>query len=414
MSQGAPMSASRSANNISDESESKEDNAAYFKLNPTDLEKMILDYLPVNDGDDAGENFSLLQDLPFSEDDSYSNNYSNKLSKVTMGSFYRKELTFFENMTVVKILEAAHEILLDNADEVERLVAKNPSIRFCVVEVTDHDGNRIKGNLLWIAAIIGNFNPRAPKESEKNYGIVERLSRYYPEEEVRALCDALSSPAWEAETARRMQPFVNAFDELMQKLVRAQTTQFATLKVECKSDIDAFKNKLKSNPNEVITFGCVFDLKVIADAINKANDNINALGGWRVYKIDVLSVVGIGSFYRKVPTGDARIIKRGVQPVVDEGALPDRAENFNNNNSYNSISSGGKSLELGSDFLWDINAAASWVSAWGRHWLGSSVWVGKVWKTYVEQKHQRITAYAATWQTIESELRDNVSLRSSS
>ncbi len=324
---------------------------------PQVIEQLILDYLPVNDTDDAFDNASLLQELPGSGEDSYSSN----ISTVTMASFYRKGVTLFGNLAAVKAIEAAYEVIADNADAVEKLVAKNPFICSVVVRVKDHDGNWLEGNLLMLAAMTGNFNPREPSVPEAHYGIFEKLSFYYPPEEVARVAEIVNSAEWKAETARRMQPYVDASDQFRRNLIDNDTNSlgFDALKVRYQLAIKEFKDKLKTNLNQVIKLGYVFDLNVIASALEKSVANIAALGGWQSWKINVICVVVAGSFQKKASACDGRIIKRGILPVVEEGVLPDRDRVLNENNSYHIVESphGGRSLVLGSDFFWDIGAA---------------------------------------------------------
>ncbi len=105
--------------------------------------------------------------------------------------------------------------------------------------------------------------------------------------------------------------------------------------------------------------------------------------------------------------------------MVDDGVLPERAANFNENNSYHIVASfnGLRSLSLGFDFVWDIYTHGEERSA-GRagRFMGGAMGVrpGGRWRRpfteLMSNKNIRVQqVYAAARQTIELEMRDAVS-----
>ena len=322
--------------------ETKVDRSVSIDDLPHELKQIVLDYLTVNEANNAievRENLNLLQELPYTEDE-----FANDIPKLTIASFYQKTLTFFENVTAAKAVEAAQEILLDNLVAVESLAIRNPSILFCVVKVKDHNGNILKGNLLRIAAMTGNFNPRVLNESEQDYGIFERLSRYYPASDVKDLCNEILSSGWIDETSRRMHPYAEAFNALLNSFVTAKKKTYAGLKIECQAAIEKFKNALKPDPDQVIQSGFVFDLQVMVNALTQAFDMVTQyayaprigygvmemfilrdVDGLSPLKLDVICAEAFDHLKKKMSVCDARILRTKIKDVVDGNILPNRS-----------------------------------------------------------------------------------------
>jgi hypothetical protein len=373
-----------------------------------DLEEIITDYLFPDDYSETKtenlvvdeDNLALLSELPVD---------------LIKKSHYQESLTFFENVATLtqrmqaKIEQeaslAAHYVAMDEFDKVEQLIRQNDTIRDCIVEVIDENGNPIKGNLLRIAALTGNVNPRELKPDEPDDGLFEKLANYYSAKE-RA--EAVNPEGWQEETNRRMQPYRDAVNVFMQKVIEAKATTYAELERELDDDINAFKNILKNKPNAAIENGNVFDLEVIVDALELLDSKITDLGGW-ADKADLFCIIAVGNLQDKASMCDKRAIKKGLGNI-DNGQLPDRAMKLEGFNSFSRATSDGRLLSLGSNFFWGLfETACSRVGGLDLDWIFVGAMALLVSKFMSNKNDRCAELYAAARQTIELEVRNTVS-----
>lgn len=244
---------------------------------------------------------------------------------------YVRRHTLFSNLSTLYHSQtelAAYHILSGNPEEVERLVNQNPLILSCIIEVKDHLGRRVKGTLLQIAALAGDFNIRDKKIPEKDHGMVERLRCYLPEEETTKQLLAIRPRGWKKETEKRMKPYLTALTRLIEDILKAKATSYRRLEAECKLCIETFKHSLIPNPNHVITSGYIFDLQVLYTAMELFEKNINRLRGRYSGKSDFFLVHGFGPLQACASVCDLQVFKEGIHNVINQDKLPNRSFNF--------------------------------------------------------------------------------------
>jgi hypothetical protein len=236
--------------------------------------------------------------------------------------------------------KAARLLLLGHTITADAMVEANPLILTCVVDAPDHRRNKVRGDLIQIAALAGDSNIRNKKLPEKDHGMVQRWSAHLPADEVAHKIRATRPPGWEEETAARMQPYMDAAIELLNDLVtmRQQAPQlayagYAAFEVACIVPITKFQDRLAAIPDEqpVITTGLIFDLqmleKFIEDLLVK---NIDRLGGWDSVASDLYAIKGFGGLQMCASVCDlqAMVHRGGLYHVIREGELPDRSLHF--------------------------------------------------------------------------------------
>lgn len=170
---------------------------------------------------------------------------------------------------------AANCITTHDIAELERIVEQSPDILSLVVETRDHIGRRIKGTLLQIAAMVGDFNVHTPQIPEDQQGIVERLCARLPQEEIARQLQHLHSPEWHAATAMRRQKIELALDVFILDIINAEAVDHAELLVECQASIEMFKKTFIPDAEEVIMTGYVCDPQILCFAVDLLRQNLD-------------------------------------------------------------------------------------------------------------------------------------------
>lgn len=248
--------------------------------------------------------------------------------------------------------EAAKQILLSNADKVLELVEKNPEILFCrIPEVTDPRPRRIfkdqrivllrNKTLLQVAGAAGEFNYKEMQADEKDYGIVERLSRFLPRKEVLNQLSAQFPPGWKEETARRMEAYSIALTIFAEAFINIQVPRDPIAIKEGTLIINNYWTSIETAANREVTTGLIISPQVFRDAIRFFYDNDDRFGGWHHHKSNLYFVIGYGSL-QQLAIGDAPIIQSGIYRILECDEMPNR-----------SISTTCPALALGIDFFVD-------------------------------------------------------------
>lgn len=243
---------------------------------------------------------------------------------------YVRKHTLFGNLSTLYHSQAklaAYHILSGDPEEVKRLVNRNPLILYCSIEIKDHQGRRVKGTPLQIAAMAGDFNIR----NKKGSGMVERLRCYLSKEEAIKQLLAKFPPGWEKETEERMKPYLTALNKFIKEIVKAKADTYLELEAKCESSIKKFRHSLIPNPNQVITSGYIFDPQILCTAmelVEPFEKNTVLSGGWCSNKSAFFWVYGIGSLQACASVCDIQIFKEGIYNVINESTLPNRLLNF--------------------------------------------------------------------------------------
>lgn len=100
--------------------------------------------------------------------------------------------------------------------------------------------------------------------------------------------------------------------------------------------IDAFKNTLPPDPNEVITCCYIFDPQILATATLWFEDEkiFDRFGGWWSLKTDLFWINGFGSLQSATSAYDAQVICKGIGNVTHNSVLPNRLLKNSKNSSY--------------------------------------------------------------------------------
>lgn len=233
---------------------------------------------------------------------------------------------------------AAERMVWCDADGVEDLVEKNPSIlKYVIPEVRDPWGRILENKtLLQIAGAMGDFNFREMESGEKPYGMVERLARYLPPDEVAKQLSEQFPVGWEAETDKRMQAYYTALTTFTESLINMPLVPLgSTLEAECKSIIETYRDSLNSAANQKVGAGLIFSPEIFVMARKYYRQKKSSLGGQQ-YSRNLFFDIGYSGLQQRA-SGDAPIIKHGIYNVVKEGEIPNRSLTFASGRPYYSI-----------------------------------------------------------------------------
>jgi hypothetical protein len=214
-----------------------------------------------------------------------------------------------------KLLEAARFILSDypNPYALEPLVQINPRMLTHPVR-TVWRGRRIEGTLLQIAAMAGDVNLRNKQGNEKDHGIVEQLCGYLPADEAQRQLQAVFPAGWEAITAARMQPYVNAAATFMEGVIQARAVTSEALLTECQVLLENYKKALNTHTDEVIVCGYIFDPNILVTVMDLVKANIVHFGGAGLpnFKSDFFWRYGFGAMQASLLGCDHQAIMQGI------------------------------------------------------------------------------------------------------
>ena len=231
---------------------------------------------------------------------------------------------------------AAEKMVWCDADGVEALVKKNPSILKCVIPKVKDPCGRILENITLFepACAMGDFNPRNMKPREEPYGMVERLLRYLSPDEVAKQLSEQFPMGWEAETNERMQAYYTALTTFTESLIKLPAAPPGSiLEAECKSIIETYKDSLNSVANKKVGGGLIFPPQIFVMAIEYYLQKKDRLGGWDSDQSDLFFKVGYGGLQQRA-SGDAPIIKHGIYNVIERGEIPNRSLKFADESLY--------------------------------------------------------------------------------
>ena len=257
-----------------------------------------------------------------------------------------------------KLSPEANLILRGEEKEVEEvlaLVKKNPHLLEGCVVGKDPRGRLCAGTLLQIASLAGDVDLQEGIQEEKKRGLVERLAavgQLAPEKvkEQLAVITSRKAIAENEKRNKRVLDAIKAFGEgILLKAREYKGNNVAEFQTLCQSVIDQLEKELTPNPNEVITLGYAFDLKILQQAAEWFAKNVSRFGGWRSIQSNVFWVNGFGLLQSNVSSRDAQVIRNGIGILVDDKIIPPRSLNNFDDSSYfyNSSSRLGRDFYLG-------------------------------------------------------------------
>ncbi|OAI48515.1 hypothetical protein AYO45_04755 [Gammaproteobacteria bacterium SCGC AG-212-F23] len=245
---------------------------------------------------------------------------------------------FGRNIQQLQASRKAQEVvahgLLGNADAAEEEVRKNPYILHCVIpKIIDPRPRRSNPGkevvlmrdktVLQVMGAAGEFNYKEMKAEDKQYGIVERLSRYLPLEEVKKQLRAQFPPGWEKVTGKRLEAYTTALTTFAEGIIKTQVPAGSTVKTACEKIITLYWNALEAAANREVTVGLIICSLIYYDGIKYFIDHFDDFGGWNE-KSHLYWIVGYGSA-QSMALGDKPLIRRGLRYVFECGASPDRS-----------------------------------------------------------------------------------------
>src|SRR3990167_5509031 len=250
----------------------------------------------------------------------------------------RHQFTLFgrtanELLKNAKLSPEANLILRGEEKEVERvlaLVKKNPHLLEGCVVGKDPRGRLCAGTLLQIASLAGDVDLQEGIQEEKKRGLVERLAavgQLAPEKvkEQLAVITSRKAIAENEKRNKRVLDAIKAFGEgILLKAREYKGNNVAEFQTLCQSVIDQLEKELTPNPNEVITLGYAFDLKILQQAAEWFAKNVSRFGGWRSIQSNVFWVNGFGLLQSNVSSRDAQVIRNGIGILVDDKIIPPR------------------------------------------------------------------------------------------
>jgi len=228
--------------------------------------------------------------------------------------------------------KAGYLILHGDAEGALNLCHSDPLILTCVVEEKDHQGRKVSGTLLQLAALADDCNARKKRRAESNHGLVEKLALLVGVDSTSQL-KAVRPKDWKIKTNLRMQFYIDAACEFITALISVVVPSQASYEMvlqACQLPIANFKHAL-DNINihqDVITTGLIFDTNVLVKVLKVLYKSMKLFkDAWRE-KTDLFMRIGFGSLQGCASVCDIQAFSKGLNRIQYNKALPDRTLHF--------------------------------------------------------------------------------------
>lgn len=169
--------------------------------------------------------------------------------------------------------------------ETLEFIRQNPKILSIPVEIKDIHGQRLRGKPLQILAAAGEFNSTDMKAEAKPYGLVPLLYDCFPNpQDFKTQLEEHFKFGYGDITHKRMAHVKNVIEIFINDVVKNSDISnigpinFGDL-LNSLPIVRQFREAIKPNPNDVVTSGFAWDLKIFIDFIQIFEANFKKLGG---------------------------------------------------------------------------------------------------------------------------------------
>lgn len=203
------------------------------------------------------------------------------------------------------------------------IITSKPALLYWETVSTDPLGTPVKGKLLQIAAMAGDFDLRPGIVDEKNRGMVERLIMKggLSKENVKEQLKVITSKEAQLENEERNHRYLNAIKKFGKSIctVESEGLTFMEFLEQCKNHINQLENDINTERSKPIRSGYIFDPIIIHEASKwfRAYDSV----GWKAH---IFWIYGIGKLQKKMSSRDAQVVMAGLEYLIDDNILPPR------------------------------------------------------------------------------------------
>lgn len=251
-----------------------------------------------------------------------------------------------DDMFMQEAIHVGNLLLHGEAKDIEdalTLIRKRPLLLQLQIVATDPLGTPVKGTLLQIAAMSGDFDLKPGIMNEKERGAVERIinTGLLSQEVVAEQLKCITSEEARQENKARIQRYLNIINKFITSIRKKIKKDIFQLE----EDISQLEKDLQEERSKEVSAGFIFDPIILELTMKWFENN----GEWWNVEGHRSWINAIGKLQSKLSSRDAQVASAGIDNLVDKNEIPDRTLYMPAGKSdfYNTASGLGKDFFIG-------------------------------------------------------------------